>query len=281
MSSLILFNKPYGVLSQFTDEQNRPTLAQYIKIPNVYPAGRLDHDSEGLLLLTDDGQVQHHIAHPAHKLPKTYWVQVEGAPNSYALTKLRQGVELNDGITQPAEARLIPTPKLWERDPPIRSRQNIPTQWLEIVISEGKNRQIRRMTAAVGHPTLRLVRVKIGNWTLEGIAPGEYKSQTVNLPKSAMAVPVRGRGNRPSGPRSNEQKPHGARPEGARPARDAATGDKPRTARPTNGDTATQKPRSNRPARPKSERPATPKAPKPAAPATKIIVKPSRKPVDS
>lgn|GEM_PF-151654 len=187
MASLILFNKPFGVLSQFTDDQNRPTLAQYIKLPNVYPAGRLDHDSEGLLLLTDDGQLQHHIAHPAHKLSKTYWVQVEGAPNSYALTKLRQGVELNDGITQPAEARLIATPTLWERDPPIRQRQNIPTQWMEIIISEGKNRQIRRMTAAVGHPTLRLVRVKIGNWDLEGIAQGEYKVTSVHLPKSAMA----------------------------------------------------------------------------------------------
>src|SRR6187402_805444 len=196
MATLVLFNKPFGVLSQFTDGENRPTLAQFIKLPNVYPAGRLDHDSEGLLLLTDDGQVQHHISHPAHKLPKTYWVQVEGAPNSYALTKLRQGVELNDGITLPAEARLIPTPKLWERDPPIRSRVNIPTQWVEIIITEGKNRQVRRMTAAVGHPTLRLVRVKIGNWTLEGIAPGEYKATTINLPKSALSDSPRNRNNR-------------------------------------------------------------------------------------
>ncbi|HWV13859.1 MAG TPA: pseudouridine synthase [Cellvibrio sp.] len=218
MASLILFNKPYGVLSQFTDGQNRPTLAEYIKLPQVYPAGRLDHDSEGLLLLTDDGQLQHHIAHPTHKLPKTYWVQVEGAPNSYALTKLRQGVELNDGITLPAEARLIPTPVLWERNPPIRQRQNIPTQWLEIIISEGKNRQIRRMTAAVGHPTLRLVRVKIGNWDLEGIAPGEYKITQVHLPKSA-AIPApkhRGTNSKPGTnkkPRptsaSNKAKPAG------------------------------------------------------------------------
>ncbi len=198
MASIILFNKPFGVLSQFTSEENRPTLKEYIKIPHVYPAGRLDHDSEGLLLLTDDGQVQHHIAHPAHKLPKTYWVQVEGAPNSYALTKLRQGVELNDGMTQPAEARLIAAPKLWERDPPIRSRQNIPTQWIEIVISEGKNRQIRRMTAAVGHPTLRLVRVKIGSWTLEGIEPGKYKVEAINLPANAPgARPNRPGNNRP------------------------------------------------------------------------------------
>lgn len=260
MSSLILFNKPYGVISQFspgsTGDQNRPTLAQYIKLPNVYPAGRLDHDSEGLLLLTDDGQVQHHIAHPAHKLPKTYWVQVEGAPNSYALTKLRQGVELNDGITLPAEARLIPTPKLWERDPPIRSRVNIPTQWLEIVITEGKNRQIRRMTAAVGHPTLRLVRVKIGNWTLEGISPGEYKATTINLPKSALADAPRNRHNRPNQgqtrkPASGEQTKDNQK----RPARNTTPGDK---------------------AKP---RPRAPSAPKPATKsgiATKVIVKPSR-----
>lgn len=192
MATLVLFNKPFGVLSQFTDGDNRPTLAQYIKLPNVYPAGRLDHDSEGLLLLTDDGDLQHHISHPAHKQPKTYWVQVEGAPNSYALTKLRQGVELNDGMTQPAEVRLIPTPKLWERIPPIRERANIPTQWLELVITEGRNRQVRRMTAAVGHPTLRLVRVKIGNWTLEGIEQGKYKTETVQPPKSTAKTGVSG-----------------------------------------------------------------------------------------
>lgn len=189
MATLILFNKPFGVLSQFTDGDNRPTLAQYIKLPNVYPAGRLDHDSEGLLLLTDDGDLQHHISHPAHKQPKTYWVQVEGAPNSYALTKLRQGVELNDGMTQPAEVRLIPTPNLWERVPPIRQRANIPTQWLELVITEGRNRQVRRMTAAVGHPTLRLVRVKIGNWTIEGIEQGKYKTETLQPPTSTANNP--------------------------------------------------------------------------------------------
>jgi 23S rRNA pseudouridine2457 synthase len=213
MATLVLFNKPFGVLSQFTSGESRPTLAQYIKLPNVYPAGRLDHDSEGLLLLTDDGDLQHFISHPAHKQPKTYWVQVEGAPNSYALTKLRQGVELNDGMTQPAEVRLIPTPKLWERVPPIRERANIPTQWLEIVITEGRNRQVRRMTAAVGHPTLRLVRVRIGNWTLEGIEQGKYKTETLQLPKSALkpagrntSRAARPGSSKPTGNRQNSDK---------------------------------------------------------------------------
>lgn len=188
MASLILFNKPFGVLSQFTDDQNRPTLAHYIKLPQMYAAGRLDHDSEGLLLLTNDGQLQHHIAHPDHKLPKTYWVQVEGVPNNDAISKLQQGVRLKDGLTLPAQASLIPPPTLWERNPPIRQRLHIPTQWLEIIISEGKNRQVRRMTAAVGHPTLRLVRVQIGTWRLEGIAQGEYKMIEVDLPASKSPI---------------------------------------------------------------------------------------------
>jgi len=272
MSSLILFNKPYGVISQFTagssGDKDRPTLAQYIKLPNVYPAGRLDHDSEGLLLLTDDGKVQHYIAHPAHKLPKTYWVQVEGAPNSYALTKLRQGVELNDGITLPAEARLIPTPKLWERDPPIRSRVNIPTQWIEISITEGKNRQIRRMTAAVGHPTLRLVRVKIGNWTLEGIAPGEYKATAINLPKSALADVPRGRTNRPQG---QDRK-------SVAPGDKAKQGEGQRhTLKTSNGERSEKLPQ--RKANSPKSAPKT-ASPKPSV-ATKVIIKPSRsKPTD-
>ena len=199
MPSLILFNKPFGVLSQFTSDDNKPTLAQYIALPHIYPAGRLDHDSEGLLLLTDDGQLQHQIAHPDHKLPKTYWVQVEGIPNSDALNKLQQGVVLKDGLTKPAQARIISEPDLWERTPPIRQRLHIPTQWLEIIISEGKNRQVRRMTAAIGHPTLRLVRVSIGPWSLTGINQGEYAMTTVDLSASTRKTNIQQR------PRTQQQ----------------------------------------------------------------------------
>ena len=176
MPRLILFNKPYGVLCQFSkDGSDKPTLAQYIKVPNVYPAGRLDTDSEGLLLLTDDGRLQARIADPKFKQPKTYLVQVEGEPDAAALEALRRGVELKDGRTRPTEAESIPPPTLWPRDPPVRLRKTVPDSWLRLTIREGKNRQVRRMTAAVGHPTLRLVRWQVGDWSLEGIAPGEWR----------------------------------------------------------------------------------------------------------
>ncbi|MFN7056032.1 rRNA large subunit pseudouridine synthase E [Hyphomonas sp.] len=177
--TLILFNKPYGVLCQFSgDGSGKPTLAGYIPVPGVYPAGRLDHDSEGLLLLTDDGRLQARIADPRHKLAKTYWAQVEGLPEPAALQALQQGVELKDGRTRPARARLIaPPPGLWLRDPPIRVRKSVPDSWLELTLTEGRNRQVRRMTAAVGHPTLRLIRAAIGSWTLGGLAPGEWREE--------------------------------------------------------------------------------------------------------
>ncbi|GAB7564548.1 hypothetical protein LG202_25880 [Methylobacillus methanolivorans] len=173
---LILFNKPYGVICQFSPHEKHETLKDYIAVPGVYAAGRLDTDSEGLLILTDDGRLQHRISHPKHKEFKTYWVQVEGDPSDEALEPLRHGVDLGDFITQPARVRRIAEPaNLWSRNPPIRERKAIPTTWLEVIISEGKNRQVRRMTAKVGFPTLRLIRYAVGQHVLDGIAPGEWK----------------------------------------------------------------------------------------------------------
>ena len=178
---LLLLNKPFDVLTQFNDERGRVTLKDFVAVPGVYPAGRLDRDSEGLLLLTNDGGLQARIADPKHKLAKTYWVQVEGQPTAEQLQRLRAGVELNDGPTLPAEARVLDEPRLWPRDPPVRFRKSVPTAWLELVIREGRNRQVRRMTAAVGLPTLRLVRVRIGPWSLDGLQPGEWKEVEARL----------------------------------------------------------------------------------------------------
>lgn len=177
--TLILFNKPYDVLSQFTDRgtagSTRRTLSDFIDLPGVYPAGRLDLDSEGLLLLTDDGRLQARIADPRFKMPKTYLVQVEGEVTEAALAALRDGVQLKDGPTRPADVRRIADPQLWPRDPPIRVRKTVPDCWISLTIREGRNRQVRRMTAAVGNPTLRLIRWSIGEWTIDGIAPGEWR----------------------------------------------------------------------------------------------------------
>ena len=176
--TLSLFNKPYGVLCQFTDTREtvaRPTLSDFIDTPDVYPAGRLDLDSEGLLLLTDDGRLQARIADPRHKLPKTYLVQVEGEVADAGLAALRRGVRLKDGMTRPATAERIDAPVLWRRDPPVRVRKTVPDCWLALTIHEGRNRQVRRMTAAIGHPTLRLVRWRVGDWTLDGLQPGENR----------------------------------------------------------------------------------------------------------
>lgn len=183
MSRLILFNKPYNVLTQFTDSDNRQTLADYISIKAIYPAGRLDRDSEGLVLLTDDGKLQAKISNPTFNKPKVYWVQVDGEITNAAIEQLTQGIELKDGLTKPAKAKLIAEPNLWDRNPPVRYRKALPTSWLELTITEGRNRQVRRMTAAVGFPTLRLVRHRIGEWTVTDIAPGEYVELSVPSPK--------------------------------------------------------------------------------------------------
>jgi 23S rRNA pseudouridine2457 synthase len=199
VARLVLFNKPFGVLSQFRADPGQRTLAACIPLPGVYPAGRLDKDSEGLLLLTDSGPLQHRIAHPRHKLWKTYWVQVEGIPDPDALATLAEGVQLNDGPTLPARVAGLAPPDLWPREPPIRYRARIPTTWIEIRIREGRNRQVRRMTAAVGLATLRLVRMGIGDWRVDGLAPGQWRVLEVTEPPVAM-----GKGRRWSpAPRTN------------------------------------------------------------------------------
>ncbi len=187
MAELILFNKPFQVLSQFTDERaNNPraTLADWIRQPGFYPAGRLDYDSEGLLLLTDHGPLQNRIASPRNKMPKTYWVQVEGEISDQAIQQLCTGVNLKDGPTRPAKALRMNQPEIWPRTPPVRHRASVPTSWLELTISEGRNRQVRRMTAAVGYPTLRLIRYRIGDWTLDNLQPGQFRLERINLPDS-------------------------------------------------------------------------------------------------
>jgi 23S rRNA pseudouridine2457 synthase len=209
MARLILFNKPYGVLTQFTDRgaaSPRPTLSDFIDLPGVYPAGRLDLDSEGLLLLTDDGRMQARIADPSFKLAKTYLVQVEGDPDPAQLAALRGGIVLKDGPTRPAQVERIDAPDLWPRDPPVRFRKTVPDAWLRLTITEGRNRQVRRMTAAVGLPTLRLVRWRIGDWTLDDLASGTWREEAVPSPRGAPIPSPRG-----SPPRRRTAPPRPAR----------------------------------------------------------------------
>jgi len=193
MARLILFNKPFNVLSQFTDDRGRTTLADFLSVPGCKVAGRLDFDSEGLLLLTDDGRLQQQIAHPRNKQWKKYLVQVEGDIDYSALTRLAARVQLNDGPTLPARTKRVPAPALWERTPPVRTRRTVADSWLELSIREGRNRQVRRMTAAVGFPTLRLVRIAIGDWSLDGLLPGEYRELAMHMPTTTASPPARAR----------------------------------------------------------------------------------------
>lgn len=192
MAGLILFNKPFQVLSQFSDGEGRATLLEYFSAPGYRATGRLDYDSEGLLLLTDDGRLQQQIANPRHKMWKTYLVQVEGEPGEEAVQQLIEGVELKDGLTLPAHAKIVQPPALWRRDPPVRIRKTVADSWLELSIREGRNRQVRRMTAAVGFPTLRLVRISVGEWTLGDLQPGDTRCTTVHMPTAHRRRPRRG-----------------------------------------------------------------------------------------
>lgn len=186
MPNLILFNKPFQVLSQFSAHEGKTTLAKYIKAKGFHPAGRLDYDSEGLMLLTNEGPLQHQISHPSHKLPKTYWVQVEGEVTKEAIEQLRNGVKLNDGMTAPAKVRQMASVKIWPRNPPIRPREGQAISWVQLTIVEGRNRQVRRMVAAVGLPCLRLIRMQIGEWSIKGLKPGEIREDTVALPSESV-----------------------------------------------------------------------------------------------
>lgn len=209
MATLLLINKPFNTLCQFTDSEGRDTLASILpegEFKDFYPAGRLDMDSEGLLILTNDGSLQHRISHPSQKLEKTYWVQVEGDISQEALSHLEAGVILKDGKTKPAKAKKITPPSnLWNRSPPVRERKNIPTSWISLSISEGKNRQVRRMTAAVNFPTLRLIRAAIGPWHLNNLAPGEYKKENVHLP------PAKQERRTPQANKKHKKRPHSAK----------------------------------------------------------------------